>query len=68
MAFKAISAAPFCAEAEVFTAADAVVAHISSHSPFIAQFALALLTARLPLRILCNIVFYEIVSPSICIL
>jgi hypothetical protein len=48
MAFKVVSATPFCAEAEVFTAADAVVPHISSCSFFIAQFALALLTARLP--------------------
>ncbi len=38
VAFKAVSATPFCAEAEVFTAADTVVTHISSRSFFIAQF------------------------------
>jgi hypothetical protein len=68
MDFKAVSATPFCAEAEVFAAADAVVTHISSRSFFIAQFALALLTARPTLRILSNIIFYQIVSPSICIM
>ncbi len=36
--FKAISATLFCAKAEFFTTADAVVTHISSHSFFIAQY------------------------------
>jgi hypothetical protein len=68
MAFKAVSSALFSTEAEVLTAANAIVAHISSCSVFITQFTLALLTAGPARRILCDVILYKIMSLSICIL
>jgi len=46
VAFTAVSTTPFCTEAKVLTAADAVVAQISSHSFFVAQFILSIFTVR----------------------
>jgi hypothetical protein len=45
MSFKAVATITFVAEAETISATNAIVAYISSFSPFIAELAFSLLEA-----------------------